>query len=228
MSDFIQSNKLLIEKPLHDLVSQDIAPSLGLDADDIWQKLDAITCELTPENNALLSRRDDLQKQIDAYHRAHAGAKVDHEHYKNFLQEIGYLEAEVDDFKIDVSNVDDEIASIAGPQLVVPISNARFALNAANARWGSLYDALYGTDVIDESGELARGTELNPARSRRAIEWANSFLDTALPLVNGKHNDVRKYNIENGQLNITLNNNDRTSLVKPRQYIGHQDGKIIL
>ena len=228
MSDFIQSNKLLIEKPLHDLVSQDIAPSLGLDADDIWQKLDAITCELTPENNALLSRRDDLQKQIDAYHRAHAGAKVDHEHYKNFLQEIGYLEAEVDDFKIDVSNVDDEIASIAGPQLVVPISNARFALNAANARWGSLYDALYGTDVIDESGELARGTELNPARSRRAIEWANSFLDTALPLVNGKHNDVRKYNIENGQLNITLNNNDRTALINPRQYIGHQDGKVIL
>ncbi len=228
MSNFIQSNKLFVEKPLYDLVSQNIAPSLGLDADDIWQKLDAIASELIPENKALLSKRDELQDQIDSYHLAHQGDKFDHEHYKNFLREIGYLEAEVEDFKIKVSNVDDEIAIIAGPQLVVPMNNARFTLNAANARWGSLYDALYGTDAIQESGELARGSQLNPTRARRAIKWANSFLDTALPLVNGKHRDVRRYNIEHGQLNITLNNNDRTALVNPRQYIGHQDGKVIL
>ncbi|RKZ66984.1 MAG: malate synthase G [Gammaproteobacteria bacterium] len=228
MSTYIQSNKLRIAKPLYELVSNSVTPHLGFDADEIWQKLSVIADELIPVNQALLTKRDALQKQIDSYHRNHAGKKLNHTHYKTFLTEIGYLEKEIKDFQIDVKNVDEEITLIAGPQLVVPMSNARFTLNAANARWGSLYDALYGTDVIEESGELARGDTLNPKRSLRAIEWANLFLDTAIPLTNGKHHDVQTYAIVDNQLIITLNTGEQTSLVKTGQYIGHNNNNIIL
>jgi len=227
MSTYIQSNRLRIAKSLYELISDSVTPHLDLDADEVWQKLSEIADELIPENQALLSKRDDLQKQIDSYHRTHQGKELKHEHYKNFLTEIGYLENEIDDFNIDVDNVDEEIALIAGPQLVVPMSNARFTLNAANARWGSLYDALYGTDVIEESGDLVRGNILNPKRSLRAIEWANSFLDTAIPLTNGTHDDVQTYTITDDQLIITLNTGEQTSLVETGQYIGH-DNNIIL
>jgi len=227
MSTYIQSNRLRIAKSLYELISDSVTPHLDLDADEVWQKLSEIADELIPENQALLSKRDDLQKQIDSYHRTHQGKELKHEHYKNFLTEIGYLENEIDDFNIDVDNVDEEIALIAGPQLVVPMSNARFTLNAANARWGSLYDALYGTDVIEESGDLVRGNILNPKRSLRAIEWANSFLDTAIPLTNGTHDDVQTYTIADDQLIITLNTGEQTSLVETGQYIGH-DNNIIL
>ncbi|PCI08038.1 MAG: malate synthase G [Gammaproteobacteria bacterium] len=228
MSDYIQSNGLHIAKPLYNLVSQQIAPDLGLNVADIWQKFATIADELSPENRALLVQRDELQNQIDHYYRTHPGTKFQSDHYKKFLIEIGYIESEVDDFKIDINNIDDEISRIAGPQLVVPMNNARFALNAANARWGSLYDALYGTDAIQNSGELAHGTELNPNRSRRAIEWANTFLDTAIPLNNGRHSDVQTYLIENNQLRITLHNGKQVSLVDAGQYIGHEDGDVIL
>jgi len=228
MSEFIETNGLRVAKPLYDLVSESITPPLGLDVDDVWQKLAAIADELIPENRNLLSRRDDIQKQIDGYHRIHPGTKLKHEHYRKFLSEIGYIESDVEDFKIDVNNVDNEIAHIAGPQLVVPMSNARFTLNAANARWGSLYDALYGTDAINEDGDLARGKQLNPKRSKKAIKWANAFLDTAIPLTNGAHNHVSRYDIDNNLLSITLNNGEQTSLVNPEQYIGHQDNKVIL
>jgi malate synthase len=228
MSNFIQSGKLRIAKPLYDLVSENITPALGLDADDVWQKLAIIAHELIPENLSLLAKRDDLQKQIDTYHRAHPGTKLNHAHYKKFLIEIGYIEPEVENFKIDVNNVDEEIALIAGPQLVVPMSNARFTLNAANARWGSLYDALYGTDAIDESGDLARTENLNTKRSLQAIQWANTFLDTAIPLSDGVHDAVKEYSIENNQLSITLHTGELTTLANPEQYIGHQNNNVIL
>ena len=186
MSNYIQSNGLRIAKPLYELVGKSILPDLAINSEDFWQKLATIAEELIPENRALLAHRDNLQNLIDGYHHSHPGTKLDLEHYKKFLHEISYLEPEVDDFTISVSNVDDEIARIAGPQLVVPMSNARFTLNAANARWGSLYDALYGTDAIEESDSLARSSELNPERARLAIEWANSFLDTAIPLTDAK------------------------------------------
>ncbi len=228
MNNFIQSNGLRIAKPLYELVSQNIVPTLDISADEVWQKLSSIASELAPENKTLLAKRDDLQNQIDSYHRNHSGNTLVHDHYKQFLTEIGYLEPEVDDFEIAVNNIDDEIANIAGPQLVVPMSNARFTLNAANARWGSLYNALYGTDAITDSDELARGTEFNPRRSQQAIEWANTFLDTAIPLTNGKHNDVRSYVIDNNQLSITLENGEQALLESPSQYIGHQDNNVIL
>lgn len=228
MSDFIKSNGLRIAKPLYDLVSESITPSLGLDADDVWKKLASIADELIPENRNLLTKRDDLQKQINGYHHIHPGTKLKHAHYKKFLSEIGYLEPEVENFKIDVNNVDEEIALTAGPQLVVPTSNARFTLNAANARWGSLYDALYGTDAIREDGDLARGEQLNPLRSKKAIKWTNAFLDTAIPLAIGTHNNVSNYAIENNQLKITLNDGELTTLKNPEQYIGHNNNSVIL
>ena len=228
MSNFIETGGLRIAKPLYDLVSENITPPLGLDAEQVWTKLATIADELVPENRELLSRRDVLQKQIDVYHHTHPGEKLQHEHYKKFLSEIGYLEPEVEDFKIDVNNVDDEIALTAGPQLVVPTSNARFALNAANARWGSLYDALYGTDAIKEEGDLARGDQFNPQRAKKAIKWTNRFLDAAIPLAESTHNNVSNYAIEDNQLSITLNNGEKTSLKNPEQYIGHQDNDVIL
>jgi len=227
MDTYIQSNKLQIANPLYELISK-AAPRLALDADEVWQKLFNIADELISQNQALLVKRDAFQKQIDGYHRTHPGNKLKHKHYKKFLIEIGYLETEINDFDIDVNNVDEEIAHIAGPQLVVPMSNARFTLNAANARWGSLYDAIYGTDVIEESGDLARGDTLNSKRSLRAIKWANTFLDTAIPLTNGTHGDVQSYDIDNNQLTITLNTGEETSLVKAEQYIGHDNNDIIL
>lgn len=228
MSNYIQTNNLRISKPLHQLVSESIVPALGLNADDVWHKLAAIASELMPQNQALLSKRDALQKQIDDYHRINADKKLKPAQYKKFLSEIGYLEADIDDFEITVNNVDAEIARIAGPQLVVPMSNARFALNAANARWGSLYDALYGSDAIDETGDMAVGKQLNPKRSQQTIEWANCFLDTAIPLASSVHSEVQAYTIEANQLNITLNNGEQVSLAKPEQYIAHQNQHVIL
>ncbi|MBL4712617.1 MAG: malate synthase G [Gammaproteobacteria bacterium] len=228
MSDYIQSNGLRIAKPLYDLVSQNICPGLDLEADDVWQQLAVIAEELSPENHALLSRRDELQRQIDDYHREHSAETFSLNHYKSFLLNIGYIEPDVDDFKIHVDNVDAEIAHIAGPQLVVPMNNARFVLNAANARWGSLYDALYGTDAIENSGEFARSNKLNPKRSQRAITWANAFLDIAIPLTDGKHCDVQNYLIENNQLVITLHSGKQVSLIDSKKYIGYRNADVIL
>lgn len=228
MSNRVQSSGLSIAKPLYDLVSQDITPPLGISADDVWQHLADIANDLTPENESLLARRNDLQQQIDEYHQQHRDKNFEHNHYKQFLTEIGYLEPEVEDFKIDSDNVDDDIALIAGPQLVVPMSNARFLLNAANARWGSLYDALYGSDAIENSADLARGPALNPKRSRSVIEWTNTFLDNALPLSRGSHHKVKSYAIETGSLQITLDDNSKTTLADPDQYIAYQGHSLIL
>ena len=156
MSDRIQEGSLQIDPVLHALLEQEIAPNSGIPAGQFWRALENILEALAPRNRELLQIREDMQAKIDAWHRAHPGADYDRAAYRSFLQEIGYLLPEGEDFSISTENVDEEVATLAGPQLVVPVMNARYALNAANARWGSLYDALYGTDVIPESGGAER------------------------------------------------------------------------
>ena len=170
----------------------------------------------------MLDLRDQLQSRIDAYHRASAGKPFDAAGYERFLREIGYLRPEPDDFSIRTENVDDEIARIAGPQLVVPVSNARYALNAANARWGCLYDALYGTDAIPEDGGAERGRGFNKARGERVVARAKEFLDEAAPLDQGRHADAASYAVENGRLVVGLRDGGRTGLKQPDQFAGYR------
>ncbi len=216
---------LRVASRLHDFIVSEALPGSGVTAEEFWTGLAALIRELGPRNHTLLTLRDELQARIDDFHRASAGAPVDPVAYERFLRKIGYLLPEPADFAIRTANVDDEIASIAGPQLVVPLSNARYALNAANARWGSLYDALYGTDAIAEKGSTARGRAYNPVRGERVIAWARTFLDQAAPLQQGSHRDALSYAIENGQLLVVLNNGARTGLLRPEQLAGFQGGE---
>jgi len=182
MSERVVIDGLQISQPLHDLVRDQVTPGTGIEPEAFWSALAAILRDLAPRNRALLAKRDDLQAQIDAWHVARRGQPHDAAAYKAFLQEIGYLVPEGDDFAITTANVDPEIATIAGPQLVVPVSNARFALNAANARWGSLYDALYGTNVIGEEDGGEKSGGYNPRRGDKVIAQAAAFLDQSAPL----------------------------------------------
>ena len=197
MSERVEIGGLGVAKALHDLVGDEIAPGTGVEPEAFWRALADVVRDLGPKNRALLERRDRLQARIDAWHEERAARPVDPAEYRAFLESIGYLLPTGGGFRIDTANVDDEIALIAGPQLVVPVDNARYALNAANARWGSLYDALYGTDVIPreeggpESGSRPGG--IDPARARRVIAWTNDFLDEAVPLAEGSHADVTAY-----------------------------------
>ena len=197
MSERVEIGGLGVAEGLHDLVRDEIAPGTGVEAEAFWRSLADIVRDLGPKNRALLDRRDRLQARIDAWHEERAARPIDPAEYRAFLESIGYLLPAGSEFQIDTANVDDEIARIAGPQLVVPVDNARYALNAANARWGSLYDALYGTDVIarEESGPESgpRSGGIDPARARRVIAWTNDFLDEAIPLAEGSHADVTAY-----------------------------------
>jgi malate synthase len=185
--DRIQIGGLKIDTGFHDFIADELLPAIGKDAAGFWAGLEAIIAELTPQNRELLAKRDALQAAIDAWHQQRAGAPYDHDEYMRFLRAIDYLQKPVDSFAITTDVADAEIATIAGPQLVVPVSNARFALNAANARWGSLYDALYGTDVIAADGGCERGDSYNPRRGAAVIAYAASFLDRAIPLRSGSH-----------------------------------------
>jgi malate synthase len=180
MTDRITEGGLHIAAELHTLLELDIAPGTGVSAEQFRAGLDAVVHDLAPRNRALLAQRDAIQARIDAWHRAHPGPGYDRAAYKAFLQEIGYLLPEPADFSIGTENVDEEIATLAGPQLVVPVMNARFALNASNARWGSLYDALYGTDVISEEGGAEKGKGYNKVRGDKVIAFARAFLDDHL------------------------------------------------
>lgn len=180
---------LKVNAEFHDFVVDELLPATGLDADAFWSGLEALVDELTPINRELLAKRDTIQQAIDDWHRARADTALDHQEYVSFLRSIGYLVDAGEPFQISTQNVDAEIAHIAGPQLVVPVSNARFALNAANARWGSLYDALYGTDVISEAQGRERGAAYNPTRGAAVIAYAAEFLDRAIPLRSGSHAD---------------------------------------
>ena len=214
MTSFTEKNGLKIAPELADFIETEALPGTGVSADAFWAALSALAHDFGPRNRALLEKRETLQKQIDEWHIRHRNQPHDHEAYKAFLQEIGYLLPEGGEFEIDTANTDPEIASVPGPQLVVPITNARYALNAANARWGSLYDAFYGTDATDGA---APSGPYNKGRGARVVAKARVFLDEAFPLEGTSHADARRYHVSNGQLLV-----DDMPLVDPSKFIGYQ------
>ncbi len=222
MTNYVQVGGLQVAEELKSLVDNDICPGTGIEPAAFWTSMESVLADLAPRNKALLAKRDDFQARIDAYHKERAGQPHNAAEYKAFLTEIGYLEPEVADFSITTENVDTEIAAQAGPQLVVPVKNARFALNAANARWGSLYDALYGTDAISEEGGAERAGGYNPVRGAKVIAFARKHLDQAAPLASGSHADSTGYAIVDGALSVTLSNGDTTALAQPEKFAGYQ------
>jgi len=221
MTEHVHVGGLQVAKVLFDFVNNEAIPGTGLNADQFWAGADKVIHDLAPKNKALLAKRDDLQARIDAWHQAQAGKAHDAVAYKAFLQDIGYLQPEAADFQATTQNVDDEIARMAGPQLVVPVMNARFALNASNARWGSLYDALYGTDAISEADGAEKGKGYNKVRGDKVIAFARAFLDEAAPLASGSHVDSSGYAIVDGALQVTLKGGASTGLRDTAQLIGY-------
>ncbi len=221
MTERVQAGGLQVAKALYDFVTNEAIPGTGVSAEQFWEGANAVIHDLAPKNRALLAKRDALQAQIDEWHRARAGQGHDAAAYKAFLQEIGYLLPEAEDFHATTENVDDEIARMAGPQLVVPIMNARFALNAANARWGSLYDALYGTDAISEADGAEKGTGYNPVRGAKVIAFARAFLDEAAPLAGASHSAATGYTVVDGKLVVSLAEGS-TGLQDEAQFLGFQ------
>jgi malate synthase len=221
MTDRIQRGGLQIAPVLCQLLENDIAPGTGIAPEQFWQALEKIVDSLAPRNRELLKTRDEMQAKIDNWHRANPGPEYDRVAYKAFLQDIGYLLPEGDDFTIGTENVDEEVASLAGPQLVVPVMNARYALNAANARWGSLYDALYGTDVIPENDGAQRGGAYNPVRGDKVIAYARDFLNRHCPLSKGSHSEARSYTVVEGNLQVVLENGQTSSLANRDQFRGY-------
>jgi len=222
MTSHITLGTLAVAKPLHDFINDEALPGTGIEPAALWRSLEAILAELMPVNQALLARRDDLQARIDAWHRERRGQAFDHAAYRAFLREIGYLQPEVPDFKVGTANVDPEIAEVAGPQLVVPVMNARYALNAANARWGSLYDALYGTDAISEDDGATRGGGYNPVRGAKVIAYARDLLDQVAPLAEGSHRDALGYAVHDGALVVVRAEGVTTGLKDPTVFAGYQ------
>jgi len=231
MSQAIIHNKLQINSELYHLVVNDILPETDVDTTLFWDSVESILSEFIPRNKDLLTRRDTLQQQIDEWHIQHRDSEHNPKEYKQFLNEIGYLVKEGESFQISTENVDPEIKTIAGPQLVVPINNARFALNATNARWGSLFDALYGSDVIPNEGELAKGSSHNTERGKQVVEYANNFLDSALPLTEGSHKQVSAYSLINSAgnsgdkkvLQIILDNGHIAELKDINAFVGYTE-----
>ncbi|HZQ30863.1 MAG TPA: malate synthase G [Mycobacterium sp.] len=221
MTERVATGNLRVAKVLYDFINNEALPGTGIDSDSFWAGVDKVVTDLGPRNSELLARRDDLQAQIDKWHRQRVIEPIDADAYERFLVDIGYLQPEPDDFKVTTANVDAEITSTAGPQLVVPILNARFALNAANARWGSLYDALYGTDVIPETDGAEQGDSYNKVRGDKVIAYARKFLDGAAPLTSGSWSDATGLKIDDGRLAVTLGDGQETALAKPEQFVGY-------
>jgi len=222
MTEHVQVGGLQVAKVLFDFVNNEAIPGTGITADQFWAGADKVIHDLAPKNKALLAKRDDFQARIDTWHQTHAGQAHDPVAYKAFLQDIGYLLPEAADFQATTQNVDDEIARMAGPQLVVPVMNARFALNASNARWGSLYDALYGTDAISEADGAEKGQGYNKVRGDKVIAFARAFLDEAAPLTAGSHVDSTGYKIVDGKLVVSLKGGSNSGLRSDAQLIGYQ------
>jgi malate synthase len=222
MTDRIEKGGLLIAKTLYDFINNEAIPGTGVTAENFWWALDAIVKDLTPRNRALLAERDALQAKIDDWHRSHTERPIDLAAYRSFLTDIGYLVPERGDCAITTANVDPEISNIAGPQLVVPLTNARYALNAANARWGSLYDALYGTDALPETGGATRDGGYNPVRGGKVIAFARDFLDESAPLAAGSHQGSTLYAVEDGRLAVTLADGTKTGLRDAGQFAGYR------
>ncbi|MFY9335862.1 MAG: malate synthase G [Mycobacterium sp.] len=220
-TDRVVVGDLRVAQSLYDFITNEALPGTGVEPDRFWAGVDKVVADLTPRNQELLARRDDLQAQIDRWHRQRVIGGIDAGEYKRFLTDIGYLLPEPADFTIATSGVDAEITSTAGPQLVVPILNARFALNAANARWGSLYDALYGTDVISEEGGAEKGSGYNRVRGDKVIAYARRFLDDVVPLSSGSYNAVTRFVIADGELELGLADGDVTGLADPAQFVGY-------
>lgn len=222
MSSTIAAHGLTIDKALYHLINDEIAPGLPVSADDFWAGFSAIVNDLTPKNVALLKQRDVLQAKIDSWHQEHADKAFNREAYHQFLEDIHYLLPEPSPFKVTTDNVDTEIAQQAGPQLVVPVKNARFALNAVNARWGSLFDALYGSDAISEEGGAERVGAYNPVRGQKVIAFSKQFLDQHFPLDNARHHQVERYFVADQQLLAQLNDGRATVLETPDLFVGFQ------
>lgn len=222
MTEHVQVGGLQVAKVLFDFVNNEAIPGTGITADQFWAGADKVIHDLAPKNKALLAKRDDFQARIDTWHQAHAGQAHDAVAYKAFLQDIGYLLPEAADFQASTQNVDEEIAHMAGPQLVVPVMNARFALNASNARWGSLYDALYGTDAISEADGAEKGKGYNKVRGDKVIAFARAFLDEAAPLAASSHVDSTGYKIVDVKLVVSLKGGSNSGLRSDAQLIGYQ------
>ncbi|WP_027908674.1 malate synthase G [Pseudomonas sp. URMO17WK12:I4] len=222
MTERVRVGGLQVAKVLFDFINNEAIPGSGVTADAFWTGADAVFRDLAPKNRALLDKRDQLQAQIDDWHRERAGKPHDAAAYKTFLQQIGYLQPQPEHVQASTENVDDEIARMAGPQLVVPVMNARFALNASNARWGSLYDALYGTDAISEEGGAEKGQGYNRVRGDKVIAAARAFLDESAPLATGSHAEATGYRIEGDKLLVTLANGDISGLREAGQLVGFQ------
>ena len=227
MAKTIEMSGLRIDEKLYDLVRDEIAPGTGVDADEFWQSLAAIVRDLGPRNRVLLEKRDELQNQIDRYHLARKGEPFKQEEYTAFLKQIGYLVEEGGDFQVTTADVDPEITVIPGPQLVVPLDNARYALNAANARWGSLYDALYGTDVIPEADRAEKGEAYNPIRGAKVIAYTEEFLDKVIGLERGSFSDVTQFRLQvaggKKQLAATLKDGGMVGLADAGKFTGYQE-----
>jgi len=223
-TDRVAVGNLRVDRTLHDFITNEALPGTGIDPDSFWSGVDKVVTDLTPRNEELLARRDELQAQIDTWHRDHPGSP-DMADYKQFLVDIGYLLPQPEDFTITTSGVDPEITSTAGPQLVVPVLNARFALNAANARWGSLYDALYGTDVISDDGGATKvaedGRAYNPVRGDKVIAYARRFLDDVVPLLAESYRDAAGLQVVDGAFQVSLGDGRSVGLADPTQFAGY-------
>lgn len=222
MTERVNCQRLQVASNLHRFIEEQALPGTGVDSAAFWKGLDALVHDLAPKNKALLAERDRLQAELDAWHRANPGPVSDMPAYRAFLESIGYLQPEPAAFRIGTENVDDEIAVQAGPQLVVPVMNARYALNAANARWGSLYDALYGTDAISELEGAERGKGYNPVRGAKVIAFGRALLDQAAPLAGPSHTEAAAYAVENGQLAVTLQSGAKVGLKDAARFVGYR------
>ena len=222
MTEYVESHGLQVARSLYDFVNIEALPGTGIDGEHFWKGTASILEELAPKNRDLLLKRDELQAKIDAWHQERHGKEIQPDEYEKFLREVGYLVPEGEAFSVQTSDVDAEVSSLAGPQLVVPLSNRRYALNAANARWGSLYDALYGTDVISSENGAEAGDSYNPKRGAEVIARARAFLDETFPLDDASHKNVTQYAVEAGELTATLSTNATARLKSPAQFVGYR------